>query len=61
MTLKSDNHAINALAEEVYGEVVTPLHMYGYITPDELAKACGPRLQDGTSYFHGIYNEGLGG
>jgi len=57
MTIKSDNHALKALAEEVYGEAVSPLHMYGVIEPDELSAMCAPRVQDGTSYFHGIYKE----
>lgn len=46
MTIKSDNHALKALAEEL----AAPEGMYA--VRDE-----GPRVQDGTSYFHGIWND----
>lgn len=42
MTIKSDNYALKALAEKVGM----------YAVRDE-----GPRVQDGTSYFHGIWND----
>lgn len=43
MSIKSDNHALKALAEEV-GEVGM------YTVRDQ-----GPRVQDGCSFFHGIW------
>lgn len=42
MSIKSDNHALKVLAEEVRMHAVR----------DE-----GPRIQDGASYFHGIWND----
>ena len=42
MSIKSDNHALKALAEEVGMRAV---------------RNEGPRIQDGASYFHGIWND----
>lgn len=58
MSIKSDNHALKALAEEVRADTdMLTINMYGRITPEKLGMMRGPRIQDGASYFHGVYTD----